>query len=180
MLAALALACAAPLIGAHLVHESWPPERRMNTGELIDPLPLPETVLWRLDGTPFHFSELKGRWIMVQLDEARCAEACRKKLYQMRQVRLAQGRDMHRIERLWLVADDAPVAAPLIGEFAGTHVLRARDSRLLARFPAQRDLREHIYLIDPLGNLMLRYPRDADPSGMKRDLARLLKLSRLG
>lgn len=152
----------------------------MNTGELIEPLPLPETVLWRLDGTALPLSQLKGRWIMVQVDEARCAAACQRKLYQMRQVRLAQGRDMHRIERLWLVADDAPVAPPLIEEFAGTHILRARDKRFLARFPAQRDAREHIYLIDPLGNLMLRYARDADPSGMKRDLARLLKLSRLG
>lgn len=180
VLLAIALACAAPLIAAYVVFEFWPPERRMNYGELIAPMPLPETGLSRLDGRVFHLSDLKGRWILVQVDEARCAEACRKKLYLMRQVRLTQGRDMPRIERAWLIADDAPVAQWLIDSSAGTHILRVQDNRLLAQFPAQRDVRDHIYLIDPLGNLMLRYPPNADPSGMKRDLERLLKFSRLG
>jgi hypothetical protein len=117
---------------------------------------------------------------MVQVDEARGAEACRTKLHQMRQVRLTQGRDMQRIERLWLVADDAPVAHSLLESYAGTHVVHARDSRLLAQFSAGHDARDHIYLIDPLGYLMLRFPRNADPSRMKKDLERLLKVSWVG
>ncbi|MBI4293373.1 MAG: cytochrome C oxidase subunit I [Betaproteobacteria bacterium] len=174
------LACVAPLVAAYLVYGLWPPERQMNYGELINPLPLPREKLPRVDGRAFELGELKGRWVMVQVDEARCAEACRTKLYHMRQVRLTQGRDLHRIERLWLVADDAPVAPPLIESYAGTHIVRARDSMLLAQFSARHDARDHIYLIDPLGNLMLRFPRNADPSRMKKDLERLLKVSWVG
>lgn len=177
---ALLLVCAAPLIAAYVAFELWSPDRRMNYGELIKPQPLPETVLVRLDGRDFRLSELKGRWIMVQVDEARCAEACQVKLYHMRQVRLTQGRDMQRIERLWLVADDAAVANSLVESYAGTHIVRARNSKLLAQISAGRDVRDHIYMIDPLGNLMLRFPRNADPSRMKKDLERLLKVSWVG
>jgi len=176
----LLLVCVAPLIAAYVVFEFWSPVRRMNYGELIKPLSLPETALARLDGRSFRLSELKGRWVMVQVDEASCAEACRNKLYQMRQVRLTQGRDMQRVERVWLVADDVPVAQSLVENYAGTHIVRARNSVLLARFPAEHDVRDHIYLIDPLGNLMLRFPRNADPSRMKKDLERLLKVSWVG
>lgn len=178
--AAILLVCVAPLVTAYLVYGLWPPARQMNYGELINPLPLPREKLAHVDGRAFELSELKGRWVMVQVDEARCAEACRAKLYQMRQVRLTQGRDVQRIERLWLVADDAPVAQSLVESYAGTHIVRARDSMLLAQFSAGHDARDHIYLVDPLGNLMLRFPRNADPSRMKKDLERLLKVSWVG
>jgi cytochrome oxidase Cu insertion factor (SCO1/SenC/PrrC family) len=174
VIAGILLACLAPLVAAYLVYALWPPERQMNYGELIEPLPLPQERLQRVDGRAFELADLKGRWILVQVDEARCAEACRTKLYQMRQVRLTQGRDMQRIERLWLVADDAPVAQPLHETYAGTHIVRGRESMLL------HDARDHIYLIDPLGNLMLSFPRNPDPSRMKKDLERLLKVSRVG
>ena len=177
---AILLVCVAPLIAAYLVYGLWPPERRMNYWELIHPLPLPMAKLSRLDGRSFELAELKGHWILVQIDEARCAKACEKKLHYMRQIRLTQGREMSRVERLWLVTDGAPVAHSLIAGYEGTHVVRVRQSGFLAHFPAERDVREHIYLIDPLGNLMLRFPRDTDPSRMKKDLERLLKVSRVG
>ena len=178
--AAIMLACVAPLVAAYLVFELSPPDRRMNYGELIKPLPLPRAMLERADGRPFELAELRGRWILVQADEARCPESCEKKLHYMRQVRLTQGREMGRVERLWLVTDDAPVAQGLIAGYEGTHVVRVRGSGLLAQFPSARDVRDHIYLVDPLGNLMLRYPRDPDPSRIKKDLERLLKVSRVG
>lgn len=152
----------------------------MNYGELVNPLPLPQAKLARVDGQPFDLAEFRGRWVLVQVDQARCPEWCEKKLHYMRQVRLTQGREMGRVERLWLVTDDAPVAKGLLSGYEGTHFVRVRGSGLLAQFPAERDVRDHIYLIDPLGNLMLRYPRDPDPSRMKKDLERLLKVSRVG
>ena len=133
-----------------------------------------------MDGRPFELAELKGRWVLAQIDKASCPDSCEKKLHYMRQVRLAQGREMGRVERLWLVTDDAPVAQGLIAGYEGTQVARVLEASWLAQFPAGRDVRDHIYLIDPLGNLMLRYPRDADPSRMKKDLERLLKVSRVG
>ena len=142
-------------------------------------------VRWRsplrhLDQRAFRLSELRGKWILLQLDQADCAAACKTKLYNMRQVRLAQGREMERVERVWLILDEAPLETQLMREYDGTRMLRASGSPLLAEFPPSGGVRDHIYLIDPLGNLMLRFPKDADPRRMHKDLARLLRASRIG
>jgi hypothetical protein len=179
VLAILAI-CAAPVVAAWVAYFVWPPASRSNYGELIQPLPLPDPPLVRADGVAFRMSALHGKWVLLQIDRAECASACRKKLLYMRQARLAQGKDMERIERVWLVSDEAPVDAALLREFRGTRVLRAGSSGLLKDFPAPRAPADHIYVVDPLGNLMLRYPPDPDPSGLTRDLSRLLRVSRIG
>ena len=171
--------CVIPFVASYLVYYLWPPQSRMNYGTLIEPHPLPAAPLARLDGSRFSLAELKGRWVMLQVDASGCAQACRRKLYHMRQVRLTQGREMSRIERVWLVRDVGPVETVLLREYDGTHVARA-GSATIAALPAERDAADHIYLIDPLGNLMLRFPKEADPSRMKKDLERLLKVSKRG
>jgi hypothetical protein len=172
--------CAAPVIAAWLAYFVWPPEKRTNYGELIEVTPLPEARLALLDGTPFRLAELKGRWIMLQIDGGACAASCQAKLYQMRQVRLTQGRERERIERVWLIDDGAQLETMTIRTYDGTHFVRAGGSTLLKLFPAGDKLHEHVYLIDPLGNLMLRFPRDADAARMKKDIERLLRVSRIG
>ena len=179
MLAILA-ACAAPVIAAWLAYFVWPPTSRSNYGELLQPRPLSDPQLALASGGPFRLSELRGKWILVQIDRVECDDACRGKLLYMRQSRLTQGKDRDRIERVWLVLDDGPLDPTLLREFEGTLVVRAARSPLLNEFPPARELRDHIFLVDPLGNLMLRYPRDPDPNGLKRDLSRLLRVSRIG
>ena len=176
----IAALCLAPLVAAWIAFYYLQPGGGVNYGELIPAHPLIDPPLRHLDGRPFRLSELKGKWIMLQLDTADCGEACRAKLYNMRQVRLTQGREMERLERVWLILDDAPLETLLMREYDGTRLLRARGSPLLAEFPDGGKLRDPIYLIDPLGNLMLRFPRNADPSRMKKDIARLLQVSRTG
>lgn len=170
------LVCLIPFVASYLVYYLWPPQSRTNYGTLIDPRPLPATPLVRPDGSPFLLSELKGRWVMLQIDSSACAEACRRKLYQMRQLRLTQGKDMDRIERVWLIPDHDPLDPALLRDYEGTHLARAAATTV-AGFPAESDPTDHVYLIDPLGSLMLRFPKDADPSRMKKDLERMLKLS---
>lgn len=176
----IAALCIAPFIAAAVMFYWGDPRGGMNYGELIPARPLIDPPLRHLDQRAFRLSELKGRWIMLQLDGADCADACRAKLYNMRQVRLAQGREMERVERVWLILDEAPLETQLIREYDGTRFVRAAGSPLLAEFSPAGAARDHIYVIDPLGNLMLRFPRDADPGRMRKDLARLLKVSRVG
>lgn len=175
-LALILLVCVTPFVASYLVYYLWPPHSRINYGTLIDPRPFPAAPLERLDGPRFSITELRGRWVMLQVDSSSCSAQCRRKLYQMRQVRLTQGRGMGRIERVWLVRDDGPVEPALLREYSGTHIARA-GSAMLSALPAQHDAADHIYLIDPLGNIMLRFPKDADPSPMKKDFDRLLKVS---
>jgi hypothetical protein len=177
---AIAALCLAPFIAALLAYHYWQPQGGMNYGELIPARPLIDPPLRHLDQRPFRLSELKGKWILLQLDGADCAAACRAKLYNMRQVRLAQGREMERVERVWLILDEAPLETLLMREYDGTRMLRAAGSPLLAEFPPAGGARDHIYVIDPLGNLMLRFPKNADPGRMHKDLVRLLKVSRVG
>jgi hypothetical protein len=113
-------------------------------------------------------------------DSGACDEFCRRKLYHLRQLRLTQGRDMDRIERVWLVTDGLAPAAPALSDYRGTWVVRGAGSVLLRDLPAPRAVQDHIYIVDPLGNLVLRYPRDADAHKIIKDISRLLKTSRIG
>jgi cytochrome oxidase Cu insertion factor (SCO1/SenC/PrrC family) len=170
----------APFALAWIAYLFWEPERHINHGELIEPRPLPAVPLARRDGKPFRLEEYKGKWVLLHADSGACGERCRKQLYYMRQVRLAQGANRERIERVWLITDDrapSPEIAALVDDVA---LVQAGGSALVAALPAPRDPSDHIYLVDPLGNLMLRFPRDPDPKGIVKDLQRLLKVSRIG
>jgi hypothetical protein len=177
---AIAALCLAPFVAAVIAYFYWQPQGGANYGDLISARPLIDPPLRTLDQRAFKLSELRGKWVLLQLDSADCAAACRAKLYDMRQVRLAQGREMDRVERVWLILDEAPLETLLIREYDGTRMLRAGGNPMLAEFGPTQAAREHIYLIDPLGNLMLRFPRNADAHKMYKDLARLLRASRIG
>jgi hypothetical protein len=162
-----------PFVGSYLLYWLWKPDAFVNYGELLA-VPLPE--LQAQTALP----QLKGKWAFLMVDSGACDDWCRRKLYIMRQVRLTQGKDMERVERVWLVDDALAPSVALVGEYAGTYLLQAPGSALLAKLPAVTSARDHVYLVDPLGNLVLRYPRDADPSRVKKDLSRLLRASRIG
>ena len=176
--ATIIVVCALPLGAALVAYYFFPPAGRINYGELLEPTPLPGVATARLDGRPFSLAELKGKWVMLQVDAAPCAAACQAKLFNMRQVRLAQGQNMERVERVWLLLDAGQPPADLARLYEGAVIARAAPE-LLARLPAA-DVRSHIYLIDPRGNLMLRFPANADPKRMIKDLGRLLKYSGIG
>jgi hypothetical protein len=177
--------CAAPLIASYFTYYVIKPQSRTNYGTLIDPRahPIPSTfVPAALDGKAAPMTNFKGKWVMLMVHPSECDEKCRKTLYDMRQLRLAQGKEMDRIERVWLVTDKAPLETMLIGEYDGTQMLRVEPAAVSAWLPADNGTTpaDHVYMIDPLGNLMMRFPKDADPNKVKRDLAKLLKASRIG
>jgi hypothetical protein len=138
-----------------------------NYGTLLSPRPV--------RGAPL--AALRGKWVLVQFDAGACDAWCERKLYIMRQIRRAQGKEMQRVERLWLLTDAVQPRAELQAAIEGTVIAPAGAA---ADFPAEAILKDHIYLVDPLGNLMMRFPRDPDPSRMIKDLQRLLKVSGFG
>ena len=178
------LVCASPLIASYLAYYVIKPQGRTNYGELLDPrnYPMPQMNTTALDGKPASLETYKGKWIMLQADSADCAEPCRTKLFQQRQLRLTQGKEMSRIERIWLVTDDKPVDTVLLKEYDGTRVLRADPATLKQWLPVAEGaaLTDHVYMIDPLGNLMMRFPKNPDPNKMKKDISKLLRASSIG
>lgn len=168
--AALGLFFAAPFVLAWLAYWlDWAPGTASNYGELITPArPLEAPAL----------AGLRGKWVLVSIDAPACDAYCEKKLYFMRQLHRAQGKDQARVVRLWLLTGAGRPRAALLAAFEGTRIERAAG--LAASFPAAGAPADHVYVIDPLGNLMMRYPRDPDPSRMLKDLQRLLKVSQIG
>ncbi|MFC3177411.1 cytochrome C oxidase subunit I [Undibacterium amnicola] len=183
LLAVLAV-CASPLIASYFTYYVIKPGPKNNYGSLIDPRqhPMPTLGLQSEEGKVIELSSLKGKWLILQIDDASCAEVCQRKLLEIRQLRLAQGKNMDRIERVWLITDAQAVAEKLKPGIAGTHLLRSDKSKLEKWLPTElgTNLHDHIYLVDPLGNLMMRYPKDADPNKIKKDLSKLLRASAIG
>jgi cytochrome oxidase Cu insertion factor (SCO1/SenC/PrrC family) len=174
----MAAVCIVPVVASYLAYYWWLPSGHVNYGELIEPHALPDAGLTGLDGQPFHIAQLHNKWVLIVADSGACDDWCREKLVYVRQLRLAQGKEADRIERLWLVTDGVAPDPQLVAQLAGVHVVRADKSPAVQALPAAKTPADHIYIVDPLGNLMMRYPRDADPRKMLKDIARLLRHSK--
>jgi hypothetical protein len=186
MLVVLAV-CAAPVIASYFAYYVVRPEGRRNYGELIEPQrPLPSITATAIDGKPVALPALRGQWLLVSVAGGACDAACEKNLYLQRQLREGLGKDKDRVDWVWLVDDAAPVREALRPALAQATVLRV-DPAQLGRWlePAAGHARaEHLYLVDPLGNYMMRFPpaaaRQLDTTAaknIKRDLERLLRAS---
>ena len=171
---------AVPLIAAYLSYYVWPPQGRLNYGELIDPITMPDVALRDANGKEFSLSTLRGKWIMLSVDSADCGEGCDQKLFLMRQTRISMTKEMNRIERVLLLRGDAKASIDLVKKYPGMHILSGANDSLLNTFPGAPNVADHIYLIDPVGQVMMRYVKNPDATGIRRDLSRLLGVSQVG
>jgi peroxiredoxin len=173
----LALVTVAPVVASYAAYYWFPREKQANYGELLPTQPAPELAGTTPDGAVFRLSELRGKWVLATAASGACDRACMQTLYATRQARTIQGREMERVVRLLVVTDaDGAPAASLAGEHPDLVTARVAPGALAA-WPAGDD---RVYLIDPLGNLVLAYPRDPDVKAMAKDVTRLLKASRIG
>jgi hypothetical protein len=179
LLAILAV-CAAPVIASYFTYYVIKPDGRTNYGELIEPqVGLAGLELRAGASQQQGLAHLRGKWVMVTLADDACDAACEQRLVTIRQVRLTTGKDRDRIERALLVAGPPPTPA-LLAEHEGLQVVATdRDSIARLRRAAGSD-DPGVLIVDPLGNLMMRYPAAPDPNRMKKDLAKLLRASRVG
>ena len=178
VLYAVLAVCAVPVIASYFAYYVMPPSARTNYGELLAPRQLPHVALQTSEGRPFSFASLAGQWVMVTAAGGACDPHCEGALLQMRQQRLMAGKDRDRLERVWLITDDAPVAGRLGRDYDGTHLLRASAETARTLLPSDADeLAGQIWLVDPMGNVMLRWPRDPRPERVKQDIERLLTAS---
>ena len=186
MLLVLAV-CAAPVIASYLTYYVVRPEAHKSYGALIDPQrPLPKVDGTTLDGKRVALPTLRGQWLLVSVAGGACDTVCEKNLYLQRQLRESLGREKDRVDWVWLVDDAAPVPGPLLPALAQATVLRVDPQPLkqwLEAAPGQ-SLHDHLYVVDPQGNWMLRFPAmqadrvdTAAAKNMKRDLDRLLRAS---
>ncbi|WP_297324693.1 hypothetical protein [Nitrosomonas sp.] len=174
----LALMCAPVVISYSLYFSEYRPESR-HYGDLIPVIKVAGKGTNQIDNTILRMKDFHGKWVLVTIDSGHCDEACQKKLYFMRQVRLVQGKEKHRIERLWLINDDVAPDTELTRQHEGTFFVSAKDSEILSSIETKEVQTKHIYLIDPIGNLMMRFPENVDGTKMGHDIKRLLHVSQL-
>ena len=182
MLGVLAI-CAAPVVASYLTYYVIRPEGRRNYGELINPQrALPDTVATALDGTAIPLASLKGQWLLVSVAGGQCDAVCQNHLYLQRQVRETLGKEKERLDWIWLINDAATPAESLAPALQKATVLRMDNAALSAWLApaAGHQQSEHLYVVDPMGNFMMRFPAGMDKEGAakaKRDLDRLLRAS---
>ena len=178
------LVCAAPVLASYFTYYVIRPEGRKNFGELIQPQhPMPALTTTALDGSdPEPLVALKHQWLLVSVGSGACDATCQNHLYLQRQMRESLGKEKQRLEWVWLVTDDATPPVELLPGLQQATVRRV-DGKALAQWlkpAAGHALPEHLYVVDPMGNWMMRFPAGIDASGAaraKRDLERLLRAS---
>lgn len=179
-----------PMIAAYLAYMYQSLGEAGNYGTLVEPpRPLQEFRMTGLEGEPAGLAALKEKWTLLYVGGEQCGESCRTSLYNIERVRLAQGKHMDRVRSVYLAPASMKggVVKQTLVEYEGVRGYRISRAELEAMAPdfdwqgaAGPDTPRRVYVVDPLGNLMMFYPGDADPSGMKKDLEKLLKVSQIG
>lgn len=185
ILLALVLLFLAPVIASYLAYYVIRPQGgTASYGSLIEPQrPIPAGFVVRDEtGRRMPLTALQGKWLFVMTDRSACDDACARKLYDMRQVRALQNTERGRVVMVWLRSDAMPVPARVAAAYPDTRALIADPAAIAAWLPADAGTTavDHLYLVDPHGNLMMRFPRHPDPERIDADLARLLKWSGIG
>jgi len=177
------LACAAPVVASYITYYWVRPEARRNFGELIQPTrAIPSIEVERLDGNKMALTDLKGQWLLVSVSGAACDAACQQHLYLQRQILVGLGKERPRTEWVWLVNDKAEVPNTLLPALEEATVLRI-DPKALVQWlqpEANKKLEDHLYMVDPMGEWMMRFPEQLNTEGAlkaKRDMERLLRAS---
>jgi hypothetical protein len=168
--------CVAPVVASYAFYYLSPRGSFVNYGTLLPTAPAPALEGTRVDGTPFRLADLRGRWVLLVDARDRCEAPCERLLYAARQARAMQGREQERIVRVLLVPEGAAPGAALLAEHPGLVVAQVGAAARAGLSGAA----DAIYLIDPLGNLVLRYDADPDIKGIGKDLTRLLRASGIG
>ena len=177
------LVCAAPVLASYFTYYVVRPTTRSSFGELIQAQPgLPPLMLQDEDGKQRSLQSLKGQWLLISVAGGACDAACEHHLYLQRQLRESLGKEKDRLDWVWLIDDAAPVPTALRPALRSATVLRAPAGSLAQWLqPAtSQGLADHLYLVDPMGHWMMRFPASLDRASAgraKRDLDRLMRAS---
>lgn len=189
------LVCALPLLLAFLALKFEWFETTNNYGTLIQPqVPVSDQSFENIDGNSFSMQDVAGKWVLIQVIQSDCDEVCQNALYFQRQARTSKGKEMHRIERVAFVIDDGALSTALLRQFPDVKFVRASPSQLYRWLPLGAGLvgnkgsekvltlNDHIFVVDPLGHVMMRFPpnNQLEFKKFRKDISRLLWASNIG
>jgi hypothetical protein len=173
--------CAAPVVASYFTYYVIRPQGRTNHGTLIQPtqaIPsLAQLPLQTLDGQVVDPATLKQQWLFITVAGGACDALCEKQLYLQRQIRESLGKEKDRVDRVWLINDSQAMRPDLKKAMEGATVLRVAPDALARWLSPQvgHALGEHWYLVDPMGQWMMRFPAKAEPRLVLKDLNKLMR-----
>jgi len=169
---------ASPVIASYFTYYVIRPEARRNYGELVEQRALPAWTGTDLNGHEVPLASLQHQWLLISVADSACDEACQRHLYLQRQLREGLGKDKDKVDWVWLRTGGEVPEALKAGVSTAT-VLKVDPEPLAAWLQPQSGhaLHEHLYVVDPMGNWMMRFPANAEPKKVKRDLERLIRAS---
>ena len=182
MLAVL-LVCAAPVVASYFTYYVIRPQTAKSHGDLIQPTrAIPDINVTDLNQQKVALPSLKDQWLLISVAPAGCDDACQQRLYLQRQILTGLGRERDRLDWVWLISDNGEVPQSIRPGLSEAVVLRMPKDQIEAWLqPANgHDLTEHLYLVDPMGEWMMRFPAPINAEHaprIKRDLERLLRAS---
>jgi cytochrome oxidase Cu insertion factor (SCO1/SenC/PrrC family) len=183
MLAVL-LVCASPVIASYFTYFVIKPQARTNYSELVvPPVATPASLpLQRLSGEAVNATSLRGQWLLIVVGGGACDSDCESHLLLQRQLVETLGREKDRVDKLWLISDTVAPRPEVLKAIQGgqSATVLSVDAAALGSWlapAASHRLDEHLYLVDPMGQWMMRTPVNPEPARLKRDIERLLRAS---
>ena len=175
--------CAAPVVASYFTYYVIQPQGDPRFGELVRPTrAIPDVLAQDLSTQSHRLTELRKQWLLISVDSGACDAVCQQKLYYQRQILAGLGKDRDRTEWVWLIHDEHSVSPELLTGLKEATVLRVGSQDLMNWFQEKdlASLGRWLYLVDPMGEWMMRFPTDLDPSKalqVRKDLERLLRAS---
>lgn len=182
-LLAIMLVCSLPVLVSYYAYFVVRPQGKAGFGELIAPArPVEALQGTTLEGKSQPLSTLKGQWLLVSVQGGACDAVCQKRLFLARQLRASLGQDKKRVDWVWLIPDAAQVDDAMKAPLGDAVVLRVDDTVLKAwlEVAAGKGVSDYLFVVDPMGNTMMRLPAEfsvSDSTKARRDLERLLRAS---
>ncbi len=179
----LALVTASPVLASYFTYYVLQPKGSPQYGELISPTrELPALEVSDENGSKTDLRSLRGQWLMITVADAACDDACEKTLYLTRQLHAGLGQERERLDRVWFATGDAKISPTLLQGLQGGRVLRIDEAKLSEWLATEtkQPLQQSIYLVDPQGFWMMRFPATAEVDHamkIKKTLNRLLRAS---
>ena len=170
----------APIVASYAAYYWFTPSARVNYGELLETAPAPIVVGTNSDGKAFSLTDLRGKWVLLIARRGGCSDDCARALYATRQARTIQGREQDRVVRLLLQPLPAPAPPQELAAADPGLLVVSIESHALEQLPLGESAAAGILLLDPRGNLVLRYGPDPDIRRLANDLQRVLKASQIG
>jgi len=176
----IALVFLGPLVLSFVLYyfvDDWRPVGSTENGILLTPVLLPDGPLLPVDSSP----RFRDKWTLVAVGYGQCDDICQKMLYESRQIRRSLGKEMSRVQRIFIINRMLPALDSLQSEHPDLIIVtELSDSAAGFLDAAGNSNPGDIYLVDPIGNLMMRFPTSTGMKGIKEDLVHLLKASRIG